>query len=68
MFRSSLGSMEELKPVDLSKSSGEAVKRDCHWGRRGWTGIACEPLFPAEAPMRSLGASEQARGKIWRWI
>jgi hypothetical protein len=65
---SSLGSMVEFKPIDLSKSSGEAMKRDRHRGRRGWTGIARESLLPGEAPMRTLGASEQARRKIWRWI
>lgn len=43
---SSLGSIAEFKPIDLSKSSRQAVKRDRNRGRGGWTGIAREPLLP----------------------
>ena len=45
-IRSSLGSIAEFKPIALGKSSGQTMKRDRHRGRRGWTGIAREPLLP----------------------
>jgi hypothetical protein len=45
-IRSSLGSIAEFKSIDLSKSGGEAMKRDRHRRRRGWPGIASESLFP----------------------
>ena len=45
-IRSSLGNVAEFKLIDLSKCSGEAMKCDRKWGRRGWTGIAREPLRP----------------------
>lgn len=45
-IRSSLGSIAEFKPIALSKSSGQTMKRDNNRGRRDWTGIAREPLLP----------------------
>ncbi len=29
-------------------------------GSVNWTGVACQPLFPGETPMRALGASQDA--------
>ena len=43
---SSLGNIAEDKPIGLSKSSGQTMKRDRHWGRRGRPGIAGEALLP----------------------
>jgi hypothetical protein len=52
--RSSLGGMIQFKSIDLSKSSGKAMKRDRHQGRRRGTGIGSKSLLPGETPMRTL--------------
>jgi hypothetical protein len=46
--------LAQIKPINLSKSCRQAMKRDGHLGRRGETGITREPLFPGQTPMRPL--------------
>jgi len=61
-------SLSDPQTERLGKRRPEAIDgnldRRCTW----WSRIACEPLLPRQAPMRSLSAWERCRhGDGW-WI
>lgn len=45
----------------LSKRRGESIDHNPDRRSAGWSGIACEPLWPRHAPMRSFSARERRR-------
>ena len=49
-----LGGGEQIKTKGVSKSGWQTVERDEKPGSVKGTGIACQPLFPGETPMRAL--------------
>ncbi len=52
-----LGGGEQIKAKGVGKGGWETMERDGKPGSVRRTGVACEPLFPGETPMRAPGAS-----------
>jgi hypothetical protein len=51
---------EQIKAKGVGKGGWETMKRDGKLGSVNWTGVACQPLFPGETPMRAPGAGQDA--------
>ena len=53
-----LGGGEQIKAKGVGKGGWQTVEGNRQGGSVRWTGVAFQPLFPGETPMRALGAGQ----------
>ena len=63
-----LGSGEQIKAKRVGKGGWQTVERDEKPGSISRTGVACQPLFPGETPMRQLRTGQNALRRCGGWL